>query len=194
MTKRITFTTIRTVTLCVLSAWLLAGCGGTNQWDNTTEPTDTTNQQQQNSPQADWLRVWDQVLISYEITLADNGAILSPTDIKPVTIVLGEASFGAKVDDELMTMKVGDTRTIRLSPEEWNAGEYNPNNIKRFPQALYQQIGVDLAVGDTQYFDGVPAIVVEIETDREEPQIVFDMNNPRTYKDTIMTITLEEIK
>jgi peptidylprolyl isomerase len=121
----------------------------------------------------------NKVKIEYEGTL-DTGEVFDTSEGKtPLEIPVGEGKVIPGFENEILGMKKGEEKTIKILPEE-AYGMPDPNKIQKLPRnQLPEQIqekvkpGIVLAM-QTPEGNKVPVKV----TDADQETITLDMNHP----------------
>lgn len=126
----------------------------------------------------------------------ENGEVFEKTpDEHPILLVLGQGSIFPKVEEALTKMQPGETRSIRLEPEE----AYGPHHLdlvqtipaENFPDNIQPAPGMvlSLAVEREGKQEKVPATITAIDNDT----VTIDYNHPLAGKTVIYTVKLHEI-
>ncbi len=134
----------------------------------------------------------DTVTITYTATL-DNGEEIdrSPNN-QPFTLSIGQGRLFPAVEVALLGMEPGETRTIRVQPEDAYGPHYKDlvHTLSRssFGDRIDPKPGMILSLkvekdGQEQQ---VPATVLSVSGD----QVVVDYNHPLAGKELIYTVTL----
>ena len=126
-----------------------------------------------------------------EKTAKDNKIYSPKTKYGPVTIILGENMILKGVEEELKTMKSGETKKITLAPE--NAfGKRDPNMLKVFAlsrfqsQRIYPVVGQFITLGNN-----TSGKVISVSAGR----VRLDFNHPLSGKSLEYELKLDsEIK
>ena len=184
------------VTLIALAA-LLAGCGGS---PSSTTPPATTTISTTSTPSATstvdpnrTARDGDTVSVNYIGTLEDGTKFDSSYDRgEPLTFVLGSGQMISGFDAAVHGMKVGETKTVTLPPDQ-AYGEHQDSLVitmdqNKFPEgtqfAVGQQVTLTSASGQQ-----VPGIIVDIGPGT----VTIDVNHRFAGKTLTFEITLESI-
>jgi FKBP-type peptidyl-prolyl cis-trans isomerase 2 len=160
-------------TMLFALATLLAGCGGSS--GNRAA------------------RDGDTVSVNYVGTLEDGTQFDSSYDRgQPLTFVLGAGRMIAGFDAAVTGMKVGETKTVTLSPDE-AYGQHKDSLVitldrDKFPEDLTLAVGqqVPLKSSSGQQTTGVI-------TDIQPGSVTLDLNPVLAGKTLIFEITLENI-
>ena len=137
----------------------------------------------------------DQVTITFIGTL-DNGAVFmrTPAD-KPMTIRIGDAELPPSVEQTLTGMKIGETRTVRVDPDE-GYGPRMENLLHEVPRSTLEhrfKPKPGMLISQKVERDGeqhaVPATIIEVRADT----VVLDYNHPLaghhlTYELTVVAL------
>ncbi|MBE0584958.1 MAG: peptidylprolyl isomerase [Desulfofustis sp.] len=137
----------------------------------------------------------DQVTITFTGKL-DNGAVFIqvPAD-KPMTIRIGDSELPPTVEFTLIGMKPGETRTVRVAPDE-GYGPRMKNLLHEVPANTFRDrfepkpgmlISQKVERAGEQHL--VPATIIEVD----ENKVVIDYNHPLaghhlTYELNVVTI------
>jgi len=128
--------------------------------------------------------------------MLDNGEVfISAEKDKPAQAILGNSDLPPSLESGIMAMQVGETRKIRVPPEE-GYGE----RLKDLVQTIDNQLLVDtlhpkpgmivsLKVAKEGVEQKVPATVMSVEGS----QITVDYNHPLAGHHLIYQVTLIEI-
>jgi FKBP-type peptidyl-prolyl cis-trans isomerases 2 len=135
----------------------------------------------------------DTLSIYYTLTLEDGTEFESNVGGQPFSVVLGQHTVVPGFENALYGMKVNETKTVTLQPEE--AYPYNPDNVVTFDKAvIVENIGSVPNVGDEiwqsnglQSFKG---IVKEVT----ETAVVIDFNSEVAGKVLTFEITIADIQ
>lgn len=111
----------------------------------------------------------------------------------PVLVTLGQDSFFPAIENELPSMKIGETRTFNLSPEE-AYGPHHEHLVQKidksaFGNTLTPQPGMVLSQ-TIESEDGpkkIPATITEVSKEH----VTIDYNHPLAGKNVIYTVTLQ---
>lgn len=110
----------------------------------------------------------------------------------PLELIIGEGEFYAPVEEALIGMKVGEKKTLVISPED-AFGEYNPELVfsvdrGELPDEITPEVGMELEVtgeDDDVYF----VTIVEVTDD----EVSMDSNHPLAGEELTYEFELVEI-
>ena len=147
------------------------------------------------------------VLVDYVGTL-DNGTLFD-TSIKeeaqkadmfdpqrtyqPLQVVMGQKQVIPGFEEGLMGMKVGESKTVTISPEK-AYGPVDEQLIQHIPVSAFKNAGIEPIEGETVRFQSqsgrpISALIQKIEDD----SIVVDMNHPLAGKTLNFSLTVRQI-
>ncbi|MBN1160696.1 MAG: FKBP-type peptidyl-prolyl cis-trans isomerase [Dehalococcoidales bacterium] len=158
--------------LVIISTLLLAGCGGGSSGEVAKDG--------------------DTVSVHYTGTLEDGTVFDSSVGKIPLTFTLGGGQMIKGFDDAVRGMKVGETRTVTLPPEE-AYGEWREDLIVMLDRAQFP-IGMELTIGQQvpmQNSAGMQFTVTIIEIGTTT--VTVDANHELAGKSLIFEIELVSI-
>ena len=137
----------------------------------------------------------DTVSISYTATVDDGEVVEKVPANRPITLKIGSGRVLKAVEASLLGMNPGETRTIRIQPEDAYGPHYETlvHDIKRsvFKGKIDPKPGMILSL--TINRDGqdqqVPATVLSVNSDT----VTVDYNHPLAGKVLTYTVTLHAI-
>lgn len=106
----------------------------------------------------------------------------------PLTFVVGNGDTIKWFENAVKTMKVGETKTVTLQPDE-AYGPYNPALVEELPRDTFQQADIVPEVGDS-YVDAKGIFSVTEVTDST---VKIDRNNMMAGKVLTFNITMLQI-
>ena len=131
----------------------------------------------------------DRIRFHYKGTLDDGTEFDSSAEREPIEITIGRGHFIPGLENALMGMAEGDTKSVTLEPE--NAfGAYNPQLIKTverdsIPAEIKLEIGTVLKAKNEKG-NLVPMKVVEFS----DKNVTFDINHPLAGEALTFELTL----
>ena len=173
----------RSLVVLVALVLALAACGGDDDAapattgagaaaTTTTAPSDALTTTTAAGPVDDIVDEGDLVAVHYTGTLDDGTEFDSSREREPLEFVVGSGQVIPGFDEAVLGMKVGDTTTVRIPPDQ-AYGEPDPEAIIEFPIAdvpeEFRVEGVQVMVGN-----GIPATVIEVTEDT----VTIDANHP----------------
>lgn len=137
----------------------------------------------------------DTVTITY-IGKLENGEIFADlTEEEPFTFVLGQSQAPPTLEEALIGMAVGDTKTIRLSPAE-GYGERRQDLLQTLNRSSISNkvppkpgMILTLSVEKEGLEHKIPATIIEVNDDT----IVVDYNHPLAGHDLIYDLKVTNI-
>lgn len=137
----------------------------------------------------------DYVTTIYEGTLATGELFDSATQENPFEFVVGQNSVFPSFEAGVLGMKEGETRIIKISPEE-SYGQHREELVQIMDRSVFGQ-EIDLhpgvIMGMTIEKNGqkhqVPAMIVAIKGDK----VTVDYNHPLAGQELLYQITLQAI-
>ena len=135
----------------------------------------------------------DTLFVYYTGTL-DNGTVFdSNVGKQPISVVLGQHTVVPGFEKALYGMKVNETKTVTIQPEE--AYPYDTANIATFNKtAVVDSLGYVPAVGEEIWQSNGIQAFKGIITEVTETSIVIDFNRDVAGKVLTFEITVAEIQ
>lgn len=127
----------------------------------------------------------DFVRISYSGKIKESGQAIDSNENVPVVIGANWVIRG--VDDALKEMKIGERKTIEISPEK-GFGERNPNFIKLVAESEFRRHGQTPVPGMTINADNLIGRVLTVSGGR----VRIDFNHPLAGKALVYDIEVKE--
>lgn len=134
-----------------------------------------------------------QVKVHYTGTLNDGSVFDSSKNREPLEFQVGAGQMIKGFDTGVVGMKPGDTKTVKLNPDE-AYGEPKADMIvtvpkANLPQDIKPELGMQLAM-NTQDGRQIPVIVSKVE----EEEVTLDANHPLAGKELTFEIEMVEVK
>ncbi len=134
----------------------------------------------------------DTVLVDYVGTF-ENGEVFDSSQGKqPLTVNIGQGQVIIGFEEALFGMKVGEEKTVKLSPEK-AYGEYNPNLIQEINKENIKE-NISLKVGERLYAvdsNGFQKEATIVSVNNKK--ITLDLNHPLAGKELIFKIKIIKI-
>jgi peptidylprolyl isomerase len=132
------------------------------------------------------------VIIHFEGKLVDGDVFESTYDSDPLPICLGNHEILETLEAAIRTMTKGETRTVRLTPEE-GYGDYRDDRIITISQENMPPVenltpGQELILRNPEGED-LPGIILSMENGI----ITIDANHPLAGEELEFTITLMDV-
>ena len=134
----------------------------------------------------------DTLSIYYKGTF-DNGTVFdSNVNLQPYEVLLGEHRVVPGFEKALYGMKAGDTKTVRLSPEE--AYPYDPDSVVPFDKAeVTEGLGFEPEVGEEIVVSNGMEMFAGVVIEVTDTTVVIDFNPPVAGHYLTFEITVLEI-
>ena len=131
----------------------------------------------------------DKITITFEAKLETGETVLKTQDDRPLELTLGEGAIPTSIENALVDMKVGDSKTITLEPTE-AFGQRIDDLVIELPREGFTtdsdlQVGsmVSMSSPEGKKFTGA---IVELGDDK----VKVDFNHPLAGKKLIFTVTV----
>lgn len=134
----------------------------------------------------------DMVKVHYTGKFDDGTVFDSSEDSTPMEFTVGKGEVFQRVDEGVIGMNPGETKTIRIPMEE-AYGPHKEERIFEFDKTRAPE-GFDPVIGQVVQMyrvDGLPVRATVIG--KSETSFTMDCNHPLSGKDLIFDITLVEI-
>ena len=131
------------------------------------------------------VKIWDTVSIAYTATFSDGKAFEEHTEKLPLTFTVGSGQVIQGLEENIIGMQSGDTRTITIAPEKWYGKLYTKNNIQKVSQFIFGKLNIPIEKWITTKLGNIEGIIRWIEQDGEWNNWVFFDINPRQTRDTL---------
>lgn len=165
----------------VALALLIAACGGSDDTGGTPTASENTSGDSGRVAAAG-----DTVSVHYRGTLDDGSEFDSSEGREPLTFEIGSGQVITGFDAAVTGLAVGETRTVRMTPDE-AYGELSDDMIIDVPLS---DLPEGVAVGDELVSpQGARVLVLEVGTDSAK----IDMNHPLAGEALTFEITLVSI-
>ena len=129
----------------------------------------------------------------YELREQASEAIIdSNMEQEPLEFITGRSQIIAGLEQELLTLQVGDSKEIEVAAKD-AYGTYDEENVEKVPKVQFE--GIDLSVGLNLYAkteDGrsIPAVVKSFDDD----EVTMDYNHPLAGKDLVFKVDITNIR
>lgn len=137
------------------------------------------------------VQVGDTVTIVYTATYPDGTIFDQNTEDQPLMFVVGTNQVIQGLDEGIVGMKIGKSKTITITPDKGYGKLYQKQNVQKVGKLIFDAIGIVPEVGKMQKLDSIEWLVKSIETDTEGNQfILFDINPRQTYETLKYKVTV----
>lgn len=140
----------------------------------------------------DDIKEGNKISILFEAKLETGEVVLKTEDEKPLELTLGEGTIPKTIEDNLLNMKVGESKTITLQPVEAFGLKIDDLVIdlpkEGFTSDCDLEIGSKVSINSPEGKNFI-GIVKEIKEDK----ITVDFNHPLAGKSLIFTVTVVSI-
>jgi FKBP-type peptidyl-prolyl cis-trans isomerase SlyD len=146
------------------------------------------------SANSEFSKVEKDLVVSMEYTLTVDGEVLdSSEEDGPIEFIQGKGNIIAGLEKELTGMKVGESKTVKVSPQE-GYGEYDPEAVEEvplsdFPRDIPLETGVELSVEDEDG-EAMSAVILEVGKD----DVTLDFNHPLAGKELIFNVKIASLR
>ena len=134
----------------------------------------------------------DIVLVDYVGTFEDGKIFDSSEGKKPLAVTIGQNQVISGFEEALFGMKVGEEKTIDLSPEK-AYGEYNSDLVQEISKKNTAE-NINLSVGEKLYAvdsNGFQRQATILSANNDK--ITLDLNHPLAGKELIFKIKIIKI-
>jgi FKBP-type peptidyl-prolyl cis-trans isomerase 2 len=132
------------------------------------------------------------VLIHFTGKLVDGDIFESTYESDPMPVCLGNHEILEKLETAIRSMAQGETRTIRITPDE-GYGDYRDDRIITISQESMPPVGTikpgQELILRTPEGEELPGIILSLENDI----ITIDANHPLAGEELEFTITLMDV-
>jgi peptidylprolyl isomerase len=130
--------------------------------------------------------------VVFDTTLEDvakaHGAYKESERYEPMLVAIGWNWLLAAVEEELIGLKVGDSKTVTVPPEK-GAGTRDPKKVKMIPKVKLAKHGVKMYKGEEITFGDERGVITAVLG----RQVRVDFNSPLADKTLVFDVTVKEI-
>jgi len=131
------------------------------------------------------VKIWDQVSIIYTATFSDGHIFEQNNEQTPFNFTVGSGDVIHGLEEGVIGMKIGHTKTITIKPDKWYGKLYNANNIQKVSQLIFDKLSITTKNGTIQKLGNIEGIVKWTEQDGSGNTLVLFDINPRQTWDTL---------
>ncbi|PUA31582.1 MAG: hypothetical protein B9J98_05795 [Candidatus Terraquivivens tikiterensis] len=143
------------------------------------------------------------LLVDYTISVKETGEVVDTTSeekakeagiydasrlYEPRLAIIGKGMLLRAIEEELLTMSVGETKQFEISPEK-AFGQRDPGKVKVYPIRKFRDVEGPLTVGARVTVDGKEGIIRSIGSGR----VQVDFNPYLAGKTLVCNVTLRKI-
>ena len=150
------------LTMTSLSLFVIAWCGS----KNTIQPGEL-------------------ISITYTATFSNGEIFDKNTEKTPLMFMVGSGQTIKGLDNAVVGMKVGKTKTITITPEEWYGSLYNTMLVQKIGKLIFDKLNITPDVGSVQKLDKLEWVIKGIESDGSGNDFVLFDINPKETRDTL---------
>jgi FKBP-type peptidyl-prolyl cis-trans isomerase 2 len=138
---------------------------------------------------------WNIVSLTYTATFSNGELFDQATNQTPLMFTVGSGQVIQWLDEGVLGIAVGDTKTITITPKKWYGKLYDPNNIQKISQLIFDKLSIQPKNWTPQKLGNIEGIVKWTEQDASGNVLVLFDINPRQTRDTLKyTITVLDKK
>ena len=131
------------------------------------------------------VKLWDTVSLTYVATFADGQTFDQNTNQNPLIFTVGSGQVIQGIDEGVVGMSVGNTKTISISPDKWYGKLYTPNNIQKISQLIFDKLSITPTSWTMQKLGNIEWVIKWTEKDESGNILVLFDINPRQTRDTL---------
>ncbi len=130
----------------------------------------------------------DIVNVYYTIQDQSKNIIQTNSGSQALEVIAGQSSSVPYIEEMVLTMKYGQTKTQQVSADDAYGKFYDPNKLQVISKSVFDSIGLEPVVGEKYVLGDTIVIVREIGEDT----ITIDLNPAFTKEAAIYTVTVLE--
>ncbi len=127
----------------------------------------------------------DNISIVYTATFPDGKTFDQNTEAIPLMFIVGSWQVIQGLDEGVIGMKVGKTKSITIKPAKWYGKLYDAKNIQKISQLIFDKLSITPTNGTMHNLWWVEWIITGTEKDDEGNVLVLFDINPRQTRDTL---------
>lgn len=139
------------------------------------------------------VKTWDTVSISYTANFSDGKVFEDRAGQTGLSFVVWSEQVIQGLNESVLGMNVGQTKTITITPDQGYGLLYNKNNIQKISQLVFDQLNIQVKKWSTQKLGNLEWVIKWTEKDSNGNSFVLFDINPRqtrdilTYKITVLS-------
>jgi FKBP-type peptidyl-prolyl cis-trans isomerase 2 len=116
---------------------------------------------------------------------------IQTTKFEPLKVTVGSANdFIPGVMKELPGMKVGQSKTVKLTPEQGFGNQYKPEELKKVPMKTFTSLGQTPQVNTVATFGNSQGLIKGFEGAGETQVVLIDFNPAVTWSESTVEFTV----
>ncbi|MCX6824876.1 MAG: FKBP-type peptidyl-prolyl cis-trans isomerase [candidate division SR1 bacterium] len=127
----------------------------------------------------------DLISISYIATFPDGKIFDQNTEQTPLMFTVGSGQVIVGIDEDVVGMKIGATKTVSITPEKGYGKMYDTNKIQKISQLIFDKLSIKPENGKMQKLGDIEGIVKGTEKDANGNSLVLFDINPRQTRETL---------
>lgn len=131
------------------------------------------------------VKPWDTVSITYIATFSNGQVFDQNNDQSPLNFTVGSGQVIKWLDEGVVGIDVGKTKTITIKPEKWYGDIYDENKIQKISQLIFDKLNIKIEKGTIQTLGDIEWVIKWSEKDTEGNVLVLFDINPRRTRDTL---------
>ena len=131
------------------------------------------------------VHVWDMISVTYTATFPDGQIFDQNTEQTPLIFTVGSGQVIQWLDEGVIGINIGQTKTISIKPAKWYGKMYDANKIQKISQLIFDKLSIKVKNWTTQKLGDIEGIVKWTEEDGSGSILVLFDINPRQTRDTL---------
>ncbi|MFA5748300.1 MAG: FKBP-type peptidyl-prolyl cis-trans isomerase [Candidatus Absconditabacterales bacterium] len=141
------------------------------------------------------VEIGNKILIYYTANFSDGSLFETNENSVPLEFVVGSGDFIKGVEEAVVGMKVGETKTIKITPEIGYKSEYDNQKLQRIPKFIFDKLNIDFQTGKLISLGNLTGVIKGMEKDLSGyDNILFDINSKQTWDDLNYKVTVVKLK
>lgn len=142
------------------------------------------------------MKVGERTVVTMDYVLKyDDGEVIESSieSNNPIQFVYGKGQILPALEQAILGLEAGDTKTVRLTPEE-AYGEWKEEGVANIPRNQFPP-DADVEVGmmfmmESEDGNSMPMTIVKVEGD----DVTVDFNHPLAGEELIFDITVKDVR
>ena len=138
---------------------------------------------------------WDTVSITYVAKNGDGETIQSKETGDMVRFVVGSHEVITGLDEGVIGMKLNDTATIDIAPENGYGKDYDKMKIQKISRTLFDKANIKIVEGKMWTLGEMKGMIKWIEKDKNGNEfVIFDINPEQTRQTLNYEVTIQTLE